>query len=96
MRIIYTETALRDLAKIYEYQALNWPSVTARFNIRLRAIERYISDFPRAAPKLSRRADVRVIAFGSFPCRVFYRASGDTIEVLTIRHTSRRPWYGLR
>ena len=52
MRTIYTETALRDLAKIYEYQALNWPSVTARFNIRLRAIERYISDFPRAAPKL--------------------------------------------
>ena len=42
MRIIYTETALCDLANIYEYQALNWQSVTLRFNMRLVAIERYI------------------------------------------------------
>ena len=35
MRIIYTETALCDLANIYEYQALNWQSVTLRFNMPL-------------------------------------------------------------
>jgi plasmid stabilization system protein ParE len=94
MRIIYTKTALRDLANIYEYQALNWPAVTSRFNMRLAAIERYIGEFPRGAPKLRRREDVRAIAFGSFPYRLFYREIAGTIEVLTIRHTSRRPWRG--
>jgi plasmid stabilization system protein ParE len=51
MRIVYTETALRDLANVYEYQQLNWPTVTSRFNVRLAAIERYIGEFPRGAPK---------------------------------------------
>jgi toxin ParE1/3/4 len=94
MRILYTETALRDLANIYEYQALNWPTVTSRFNMRLAAIERYIGEFPRGTPKVRGRQDVRAIAFGSFPYRLFYRESVGTIEVLTIRHTSRRPWRG--
>jgi plasmid stabilization system protein ParE len=94
MRIVYTRTALRDLAKIYEYQALNWPTVTLRFNMRLAAIERYIGEFPRGATKLRGRQDVRAIALGSFPYRLFYRESAGTIEVLTIRHTSRKPWRG--
>jgi plasmid stabilization system protein ParE len=89
MRVVYTETALRDLASIYEYQTFNWPTVTARFNMRLAAIERYIGEFPRGAPKLRRRGDVRAIAFGSFPYRLFYKEGVGTIEVLTIRHTSR-------
>ena len=91
MRIIYTATALRDLVSIYEYQELNWPSITSRFNMRLVAIERYVSEYPRGAPKLSRRSNVRTINFGSLPYRLFYQANADTIEVLTIRHTSRRP-----
>jgi plasmid stabilization system protein ParE len=78
MRIIYTETALCDLANIYEYQALNWQSVTLRFNMRLVAIERYISDYPRGAPKPSRRGNVRAIGFDSFPHRLFYQANADT------------------
>jgi toxin ParE1/3/4 len=94
MKVVYTETAQRDLAEIYEYQALNWPSVTSRFTIRLAAIERYLIVYPRGAPTLSRRADVRAISFGSFPYRLFYQTNADTIEVLTIRHTSRRPWRG--
>jgi plasmid stabilization system protein ParE len=94
MRIVYTETALRDLANVYEYQQLNWPTVTSGFNVRLAAIERYIGEFPRGAPKLRAREDVRAVAFGSFPYRLFCRESARTIEVLTIGDTSRKPWRG--
>ena len=92
MKIVYTETALRDLAAISEYQALNWPTLNSRFNMRIAAIERYIGEFPRGAPKLRRRHDVRAIVLAPFPYRLFYKEVAGTIEVLTIRHTSRRPW----
>jgi len=34
---------------------------------------------------------VRVVAFVDLPYRLFYRVNEETIEVLAIRHTSRRP-----
>ena len=36
---------------------------------------------------------MRVAAFVDFPYRLFYRVNEETIEVLAIRHTSRKPAY---
>ncbi|MER9756821.1 type II toxin-antitoxin system RelE/ParE family toxin [Mesorhizobium sp. M0166] len=34
---------------------------------------------------------VRVLFTGRYPYKIFYRARADAIEILHIRHTSRRP-----
>jgi plasmid stabilization system protein ParE len=47
----------------------------------------------RTAPEVAERPGVRVAAFVDFPYRLFYRVNEETIEVLAIRHTSRRPLY---
>ncbi len=36
----------------------------------------------------------RVVPLIRYPYNIFYRASGDRIDILHIRHTSRRPWEG--
>lgn len=41
---------------------------------------------------LTRRHRVRALALPRYPYRIFYRLNFDEIEVLHIRHTSRRPW----
>jgi toxin ParE1/3/4 len=28
--------------------------------------------------------------------KIFYSITGDTVEILHVRHTSRRPWNGVR
>jgi plasmid stabilization system protein ParE len=56
----------------------------------LTAIERRIAEFPFSAPKVARRSGVRVVAFLDLPYRLFYSAKPNGINILAIRHTSRR------
>ena len=44
-------------------------------------------------PEVAERPGVRVVAFVDFPFRLFYSVNAETIEVLAIRHTSRRPLF---
>jgi toxin ParE1/3/4 len=91
MKIRYTDSALADLDAIHEYQAAHWPAARGPFEVRLTTIEKRLLQFPRGAPEVAERAGVRVVAFVDFPYRLFYRVNGETIEVLAVRHTSRRP-----
>ncbi len=93
MRIRYAESALADLDAIHDYQAAHWPRARAAFEARLTAIESRVLQFPNGAPEVAERPGVRVAAFVDFPYRLFYRVNEETIEVLAIRHTSRRPVY---
>jgi plasmid stabilization system protein ParE len=93
MRIRYADSAVADLDAIHDYQAVHWPRMRAAFEVRLTAIETRLLQFPHGAPEVAERAGVRVAAFIVFPYRLFYRVNGETIEVLAIRHTSRRPLY---
>jgi plasmid stabilization system protein ParE len=91
MKVVYSEPALRDLVEIGEYQRQHWPAVRDRFAMRLGAIERLLLDQPRARSDVPERPGVRTVSLGSFPYRVFYKVTADTVEILHIRHTSRRP-----
>jgi plasmid stabilization system protein ParE len=46
---------------------------------------------PEAAPKVSQRSEVRAATVVRYPFRIFYRVREDTVDILHIRHTSRRP-----
>jgi toxin ParE1/3/4 len=91
VKIRYTDCALADLEAIHGHQAIHWPSRGAAFDARLSAIERRLLQFPNGAPEVAERPGVRVVAFVDFPFRLFYSVNVETIEVLAIRHTSRRP-----
>lgn len=91
MKIRYTDCALADLEAIHAHQAIHWPSRGAAFDARLSAIERRLLLFPNGASEVAERPGVRVVAFVDFPFRLFYSVNAETIEVLAIRHTSRRP-----
>ena len=94
MIVRWTAGALADLISIENYQRLHWPQSRAAFEQRLTAIERRITEFPFSAPKVAQRSGVRVVAFLDFPYRLFYSAESDGINILAIRHTSRRTPFG--
>lgn len=95
MKVRYSRRAVYDLESIREY--LNERSMRGAANV-LAAI--YLSiEFIRRNPQASEKtviAGVRAKAVRKYRFKVFYRiaASDDTIEIVHVRHTSRRPWRG--
>jgi len=49
-----------------------------------------ICSAPESAPRLSQRSQVRVVAVIRYPFRIFYRIRKDMVDILHVRHTSRR------
>ncbi|HEX4111964.1 MAG TPA: hypothetical protein VH020_05460 [Stellaceae bacterium] len=47
---------------------------------------------PESAQRLVQRPNVRVVPLLRYPYMIFYRMNGDRIDILHIRHTSRRAW----
>ena len=90
MIVRWTAGALADLTSIENYQRRHWPELRAAFERRLTALEHRIAEFPLSAPEVTRRPGVRVVAFLDFPYRLFYSVVSDEINVLAVRHTSRR------
>ena len=93
MKVLYTDEALRDLDEILEFIELNYPTITAAFERRVRAIERRIAKWPKSAEEVEQRPGVRVVPLIQYPYKLFYRITADVIEVLHIHHAARRePW----
>jgi plasmid stabilization system protein ParE len=92
MRLVYSRRALVDLEEIASYYTANASPATAQSIERrfITVIER-ICRMPQAAPRISQRSSVRVATVVRYPFRIFYRVRGGTIDILHIRHTSRRP-----
>jgi plasmid stabilization system protein ParE len=58
-----------------------------------RAIERrigWLADFAVITPKTD-EADVHELTIIRYPYKIYYRAEGDDVWILHIRHASRRP-----
>ncbi len=92
MKLVYSRQALADIDQIATYYALNTsPAIAEGIGSRLGDVIDRICRAPEAAPRVSQRSQVRVAAVVRYPFRIFYRARGDTIDILHIRHTSRRP-----
>jgi toxin ParE1/3/4 len=92
MKLVYSRRALADLNEITAYYAVNAsPAIAESIGSRLGAVVDRIRLLPKAAPRLTQRSQVRVVAVIRYPFRIYYRLRGDTIDILHIRHTSRRP-----
>src|SRR5580692_2849705 len=91
MRIRYTPQARGDIDRIDKY--LNKRSPGGALNV-LRAIYvgvRFVAERPEGSKQTEDPA-VRVKVVRRYRYKIFYRVLDDTVEVLHIRHTSRRPW----
>jgi toxin ParE1/3/4 len=76
MNVVYTDQALHDLDDILRYIAANFPAAYQSFELRLRAIERRIGQWPQSARPVAERPGVRVVPLIRYPCKIFYRAPG--------------------
>lgn len=92
MKLVYSRRALADIDAIATYYSANAsPMIAQSIERRLIDVIDRICRVPEAAPRVSQRSQVRVVAVIRYPFRIFYRVRDDTVDILHIRHTSRRP-----
>ncbi|MCP4619390.1 MAG: type II toxin-antitoxin system RelE/ParE family toxin [Bradyrhizobium sp.] len=92
MKPVYSRRALADLEQIADYYSTNAsPAVAESIEHRFREVIDRVCRMPDAAPRVSQRSEVRVVTVVRYPFRIFYRVRRDTVDILHIRHTSRRP-----
>lgn len=95
MKLVYSRRALADLDQIKTYYVANAsPAIAEAIGRRLENVVDRVCRVPEAAPRVSQRSRVRVVAVVRYPFRIFYRVRDDAIDILHIRHTSRRPVKG--
>ena len=93
MKVEYSNRALADLRKLSAgSQATFGHRVAAALETRIRAIVEQIRQAPESAPRVEQRPGVRVVPLIRYPYKILYRILDDTVRILHIRHTSRRPW----
>jgi toxin ParE1/3/4 len=92
MKLVYSRRALSDLNSIAAYYASSAsPEIAGSIERRLTEIIDRICRSPEAAPRVSQRSQVRAVSVVRYPFWIFYRMRNDTVDILHIRHTSRRP-----
>jgi plasmid stabilization system protein ParE len=89
MKVIYTDEASEDLDGILAYIASNYPTVYEPFLIRLRSVTARIGMWPDSAQEVAEQSGVRVVPLLRYPYNIFYRNTGEAIEILAIHHAAR-------
>jgi len=93
MTVVYTDDALSDLAAIADWLSVHYPTVAPAVERRIRRVVAHIARWPASARRTVSRPDVRMVPLGRYPYKIFYRVSGDTVEILHIHHAAQQPWY---
>jgi toxin ParE1/3/4 len=88
MRVVYTAEALADLDGIFDYIANHYPAISDAFQNRLHAVITRVARWPESAQEVSERTGVRVAPPIRYPYKIFYRVSGDTVEILHVHHAA--------
>jgi plasmid stabilization system protein ParE len=89
MKVIYTDEASEDLVGILAHIASDYPTVYEPFLIRLRSVIARIGMWPDSAQEVVEEPGVRVVPLLRYPYNVFYRNTGEAIEILSIHHAAR-------
>ena len=90
MKVVYTDEALRNLDDILGYIASHYPTIATSFEMRLRAIVTRLGAWPESAQEVTERPGVRVVPLIRYPYKVFYRVTGEAVEILYIHHAARQ------
>ena len=89
MKVVLTPTAIADLEDIGEWIARDSPANAARFLTQLRQRCLHLGEYPKAYPLVPRyeHRGIRRRPFQDY--LIFYRASGDRVEILHVLHGAR-------
>ena len=93
MRVRYTPRAFADREQIFDYLHERSPSGASNVTTSIRAAVAQLAEQPYSGYATDDPA-VRVKFIGRYPYKVFYRVRAETVEIIHIRHTARRPWTG--
>jgi addiction module RelE/StbE family toxin len=91
MRIRYTPLALADREAIFQYLNERSPRGAANVIAAIRATAKQLAEQPYSGPS-TEYPGIRVKLVGRYPYKLFYRIRDNTVELVHIRHTSRRSW----
>jgi plasmid stabilization system protein ParE len=90
MNVVYAPRALRDLEGIAAYLVERNPAGATNVLGAIKSSIDTLSFFPLIG-RLVDDAGHRRVPVLRYPYVIFYRASGDELLILHVRHTSRRP-----
>jgi toxin ParE1/3/4 len=93
MRVRYTPEAFSDRERILEYLKGRSASGSRNVAVGIREAVAQLGSQPRSGYQTD-YPGVRVIFVARYPYKIFYRVRDDVVEILHIRHTSRRAWAG--
>jgi toxin ParE1/3/4 len=95
MTVEYSRRALTDLRDIAAYYASSdRPAVGEAVADRIAEVVVRLKTAPRSGRAVPEREGVRVAPLLRYSYNIFYTLVGDTLRIVHIRHTSRRPWTG--
>ena len=95
MTVEYSRRALTDLRDIAAYYASSdHPAVGEAVATHIEEVVARLETAPRSGRRLTDREDVRVAPLLRYSYNIFYTLVGETVRIVHIRHTSRRPWTG--
>ena len=95
MRVRYTPEAFADRERILEYLKVRSPGGSRNVAISIRDAVAQLGEHPHSGYRTD-NPDVRVKFVVRYPYKIFYRVRDDAVEILHVRHTSRRTWVGER
>lgn len=92
MKVVYAPRAIRDLRDIaHYYRSVASKDIALGAAARIDHVINLVARQPHIAPEVHDRPGVGVILVGQYPYKIFYRTTADLIQILHIRHMSRRP-----
>jgi toxin ParE1/3/4 len=92
MKVRYTPAAFSDREQILDYLRERSPAGARNVAARIRETIEQLREHPHSGHR-TEHPEVRVIFVTRSPYKIFYRVR-EAIEILHIRHTSRRAWKG--
>ena len=95
MRVRYTPEAFADRERILEYLKERSESGSRNVAASIHKAVAQLGDQPNSGYPTDNPV-VRVLFVVRYPYKIFYRVRDDVVEILHIRHTSRRAWAGER
>jgi plasmid stabilization system protein ParE len=89
MKLVFQPAAAHDIREARAWYRAHSETLEARFLSELARTLRNVIEHPLAYEE--EEPDVRRVVLSPFPYRVYYHPLPDTVVVLAVVHTSRRP-----
>jgi len=93
MKVRYTPEAFSDRERILEHLRERSPRGARNVAASIRETVAQIGDQPYSGYQTD-NPDIRVMFVVRYPYKIFYRVREAAVEILHVRHTSRRTWTG--